>query len=232
MSLPVLVLRPEPGNAATCARLRDAGCDARALPLFALETVDWDAPDPAHYDALLLTSAAAARLAGSGLTALARLPVHAVGAATADAARAAGLAVATIGTGGAAALLAGLDAPQRLLWLAGAERTAIDPPAGISIDALTVYRARPLAVAPVTGPAIAMVHSAAAARQLAALASEPAAIHIVAISAAAAAAAGSGWGGLSIATRPDDAEMVALAAKLCHDTADTGAQAGKYGGTA
>lgn len=235
MTLPVVVLRPEPGNAATCTRLRDAGCDARAMPLFATEPVGWDVPAAKDFDALLLTSAAAARHAGAGLAALSGLHVHAVGPATADAARVAGLTVASSGSGGAAALLATLPAPLRLLWLAGEERTEFAPPAAITLDTRIVYRARPLSPGGIAGPAIAMLHSAAAAQRLAALAGERGTIRLVAISAAVANAAGAGWHSVAIATRPDDAEMVALAAKLCHDDGEGRAVTShdaKDGGTA
>nr|WP_241769309.1 uroporphyrinogen-III synthase [Sphingomonas melonis] len=102
----VLVVRPEPGTARTLARLRALGVDAAAFPLFATVPVPWQAPDPAAHDALLITSANAVRHAGPTLAALAHLPVIAVGAQTAAAARAAGLAVAVVGTGGVAEALA------------------------------------------------------------------------------------------------------------------------------
>ena len=57
------------------------------MPLFSVESLAWKVPDAASFDALLLTSANAVRQAGAGLTQLRGLPVHAVGAATATAAR-------------------------------------------------------------------------------------------------------------------------------------------------
>jgi uroporphyrinogen-III synthase len=57
----VAVLRPEPGNAATCARAATAGFAPLALPFFAVRAIAWATPDPAHYDALVLTSANALR---------------------------------------------------------------------------------------------------------------------------------------------------------------------------
>ena len=63
----VLVLRPEPGNAETCARLRARGIDAVGMPLFAVVPVDWTCPDPAAFDALLgggLTPGTATLLSG------------------------------------------------------------------------------------------------------------------------------------------------------------------------
>ena len=40
----VLVLRPEPGASATVERARARGLDAFAVPLFAIEPLDWDVP--------------------------------------------------------------------------------------------------------------------------------------------------------------------------------------------
>ena len=110
MSRPIAVLRPEPGNGATVAAIEAAGGMAIRLPLFAAAPVAWHAPDPAAFDALLLTSANALRHGGPELAALRSLPVHAVGGATAAAARQAGFAVAHAGTGDGAALVAAAEA--------------------------------------------------------------------------------------------------------------------------
>ena len=48
--LPLIVTRPEPGNAATVERAREMGFDARAMPLFAARALDWAAP-PVEDDA-------------------------------------------------------------------------------------------------------------------------------------------------------------------------------------
>ncbi len=80
---PLAVLRPEPGNAATAARIAAAGARTIRLPLFAVGPLAWTPPDPAVHDALLLTSANAVRQAGPGLAGYRTLPVHAVGAAPA-----------------------------------------------------------------------------------------------------------------------------------------------------
>ena len=53
----VVVVRPEPGHAATIAALREAGLDAMSLPLFAAHAVEWTPPEPDTFDALLFTSA-------------------------------------------------------------------------------------------------------------------------------------------------------------------------------
>src|SRR5204862_3541714 len=102
----VIVLRPEPGASATVGRARRRGIEAVALPLFETEPIAWEAPDPARFDALLLTSANAVRLGGDQLDALRALPVHAVGEATAYAAREAGFEVASISDAGVDRLVA------------------------------------------------------------------------------------------------------------------------------
>ena len=213
----VLVLRPMPGNADTVGRLAALGIVAAPLPLFAVEPVTWEVPSSESFDALLLTSANAVRHAGQGLAALDHLPVWCVGEATATAARDAGLTVARVGSGGVAALVSGTA--DRLLWLCGEERSALPEEAERQVTVIPVYRTRALLfpASVLAEPCVALLHSARAARRFAQLASKRASIAIVAISEAAAAAAGEGWNSVAVATRPDDAEMVAIAAKLCQD---------------
>ena len=64
MSRPLAVLRPEPGNGATAARIEELGFRAIRLPLFAVRALAWTMPDAADHDALLLTSANAVRFGG------------------------------------------------------------------------------------------------------------------------------------------------------------------------
>jgi uroporphyrinogen-III synthase len=206
----VLVLRPEPGNARTCAALIAAGLEPVALPLFAAVPVAWSPPDPAAYDALLLTSAQAVRLAGKGLARVAGLPVVAVGAATAAAARAAGLDVAIVGDGDAAAAVSRAGKFPRLLHLAGREHVAQPGAAATSV----VYASEALPVAQETLAAaidaVAMLHSARAAQRFALLSKDLARqrIGIAALSPAIAAAAGPGWRRVIVADRPDDHALI------------------------
>jgi uroporphyrinogen-III synthase len=221
--LPLIVTRPNPGGAATLARARALGLDARHLPLFAARPLAWTAPDPLDFDALLLTSAQAARLGGTELARLAGLPVHAVGAATADAATAAGLRVTEIGASDAQTLIDAMTSRgiARILWLCGRDRTDFDA-RGAAISALPSYAVD--AVPPpaewavlVAAPAVLLAHSARAAERIAALVPGARAhLALVAISAKAASAAGAGWGDIAVAERPDDAAMLALAHALCH----------------
>lgn len=211
----VIVLRPEPGNAATVARLASSGVAAISAPLFAIEPLPWKPPAKAGFDALLLTSANALRMSGTGLAALAGLPAWCVGEATAMATRAAGLSVARVGTAGVAALVG--DGAEKLLWLCGADHTALPPAVAARVTAVPVYCAseRAIGTAIFDQPCIALLHSARAARKLLALVPDRAAVTIIAISPAVAATAGDGWDAVAVASSPDDAEMVAIAAKLC-----------------
>lgn len=220
---PILVTRAEPGNAATVARARDSGLDARPVPLFAARALDWQAPDPGDFDALLLTSAQALRLAGSELGRLTALPVYAVGTATAAAAEAAGLTVAMTGPGDAQSLIDAMTSSTKtpsILWLCGRERTAFDA-RGARLAPLPVYVVDPVDPPPdwerlTAAPATLLAHSARGAARIAALAgSRRRHLSLVAISAATAAAAGEGWAAVTVTERPDDAAMVTAAYALC-----------------
>lgn len=213
-----IVLRPEPGNARTAARLQAVGVSATRCPLFAVAPIKWEPPDPARYDALLLTSANAVRHAGPGLRGLSPLPAVAVGAATAATAREAGLRVALTGTGGVAALVEAARAAgfERLLHLAGRDR--VTSPAA---DAVIVYASDAVAIDPATvrgwAGRVALLHSTRAARRFAELVDAPdkrAAIGIAALSPAVLAAAGEGWAIHAAADLPRDAALVAVARAL------------------
>lgn len=221
--LPLIVTRADPGGAATVRRARMLGIDAHAMPLFATRALHWSPPDPAAFDALLLTSAQAVRLGGAGLAALAALPVHAVGEATAHVATEAGLRVATIGPGTAQGLFEMLErnGPARILWLCGRDRTAFDA-RGVDLVPLPVYAADPVDPPPLwtvltAAPAVVMAHSARGAARIADLVGAARKhLTLLAISPKAASAAGPGWGDVRIAERPDDAAMLAEAHALCH----------------
>lgn len=220
MTARVAVLRPEPGNARTAERARARGFEVLARPLFEVRPVAWTPPDPASYDALLLTSAAVLRHAGPGLDALARLPVVAVGPETARAARAAGLEVVIIGEGGAdhALTLARARGLGRLLHLAGRERM----PDAAGVDPLVVYASEELPIEAgwtrILGRGwTALLHSPRAAARLAALVDHDGApkadIAVAALGPAVLAAAGGGWRSASAALRPDDESLLDLVAR-------------------
>lgn len=221
--VPLIVTRPEPGNAATVARARSLGFDVHAMPLFAARPLHWTPPAAADFDALLLTSAFAARLAGPGLAALASLPAYAVGAATAAAAVATGLTVERTGAADAQWLLGEMASQKirRILWLCGRERSGLDF-GDVVITALPCYAVDPVDPPPawknlLGAPAILLAHSARAVARIAALVgTDRAHLSLVAISPAAAAAAGQGWREVAAADQPDDAAMLAQASALWH----------------
>jgi uroporphyrinogen-III synthase len=214
----LFVLRPEPAASWTVDKARSMGLDACSIPLFELEPVEWSAPDPAGFDAILLTSANAANLAGARLEYLRALPVHAVGEATAVAARVAGLGVATVGSGGVDQLLNTVEPDCRLLHLCGEDRRSPAAPKQ-AITTLTVYRAKPTRAVELRAleGAVAVLHSPRASLRLAELIApaERKAIRIAAISEATAEAAGKGWQQVPVARAPNDTELLALAARLC-----------------
>lgn len=211
----LLLLRPEPGLSASAERARALGLEVIAFPLFRVEPVAWQAPDPAEFDALLLTSANAVRLGGSELAKLRDLPVTAVGEATAAAARDAGFRVETIGNGNAVDLLAGLPRSLKLLHVAGEDHRNIgDRP----IERRIAYRAEAIEAPrlPSLEGLVAAVHSPRAGKRLAELAALRSATAIAAISKAAAEACGGAWEKVDVAEQPNDKCLLALAARLCH----------------
>jgi uroporphyrinogen-III synthase len=219
MNRPVAVLRPEPGNAATAARLEAIGLTAIRLPLFESLALDWIAPDPAKFDALILTSGNAPRLAGPALALFSRLPVYAVGQATAEAAHAAGLSVVEIGHSDARSLIAQAREHDvsRALFLSGRERTI--EPGGIIAEAIAVYASDPIpANVSLLDGAVALLHSPRAAHRLSALIDDSSIrrehITLAVLSSAVAAAAGDGWRRVTVAATPNDAALIACARDL------------------
>ncbi|MEO6092835.1 MAG: uroporphyrinogen-III synthase, partial [Novosphingobium sp.] len=174
---------------------------------------------------LLIGSANALRHGGPGLAAYRGKPASAVGAHTAAAARAAGFDVVAVGEGGLQAVLDRLGpSDQRLLRLAGATRVPLVAPPGVTIDEQIVYASEPLPypeplAALLREPAVALLHSAEAARRFAQLcdhhAIPRARLVLAAIGPRVASAAGSGWGRLAVATAPNDAALLALAGEMC-----------------
>jgi uroporphyrinogen-III synthase len=199
MSRPIAVLRPEPGNRVTAAAIEARGRTTIRMPLFEVRPQAWQMPDAEGFDALILTSANALRHGGPALSALHRLPVYAVGKATADAALRGGFHVVCVGEEGADSLIVRAEAAgvRRALHLAGRERTI--EASGIVAQVVTVYaseRRAPDDVAKLAG-SIVLVQSARGAAWLGELvdmhAIDRRGIALVAVSAPVAAAAGSGW---------------------------------------
>ena len=216
----LVILRPEPGAGATARRAQAIGLEPVAMPLFEIEPLDWAAPEPGGFDALLLTSANAVRNGGPGLASLRGLPVYAVGEASAAAAREAGFEIAASGERGVGHLLDSIPAGLRLLHPCGEHRTPTE--ARQAIAAVPVYRSAelpmPAGFQRIEGEVV-MVHSPRSGRRLAELVDrariDRGKVRIAAISAAAAAAAGPGWERCAAAAAPDEAALLALAARLC-----------------
>ncbi|MEM5470748.1 uroporphyrinogen-III synthase [Hoeflea sp. AS60] len=143
----VLVTRPEPGGQRTAERLAALGHDPVLMPLFetmVTATID-DLPPADEVSGLIATSARAFALFKSGdvtQSGLRNVPIHAVGPATAQAARDAGFVDVREGGGTASALSQTLMAarmkpregrnpvgsdvrPGALVYLAGVPRTPV-----------------------------------------------------------------------------------------------------------
>ena len=225
--VPLVVIRPEPGCAATVSAARDAGLDPQGFPLFAVTPRSWSAPPPDAHDALLLGSANAIRHAGPGLAAVRHLPAYAVGDATADVARAAGITVIGQGQGGLQSVLGQLDpAHRRLLRLAGEERIALTPPSGVTMAERVVYASRAQPMPPelvklLGEPALVALHSAEAAHHFAAECVRNglrrARLRLCALGPRIAAAAGDGWGEVAVAADTSDRALLAFARQMCQD---------------
>lgn len=216
----VLILRPEPGARETAARAAAIGLDPLVAPLFTVRALDWTPPETA--EAVLMTSANAARHGGAGLARLLNLPCYTVGEATAAAARAAGFADVRTGPGdgAAAAGMMAADGVRRALHLCGRDHVA--PEAGIEIDRRIAYEAVAVEALPeaartaLRSGAVALLHSPRAAALFARLVPDKAGLRVAAISPAAAAAAGDGWAVVASAEAPRDQPLLELAAKLCN----------------
>ncbi len=224
----IFILRPQPGADATAARARALGLDPVVLPLYAVEPLTWSPPDPARFDALMLTSANAVRHAGPGLMRYAGLPLYVVGEATARAAQEHGLEPFAVGEAGAAALIdrIGQAGHQTVLHLCGADVGDAES-ASLDIVRIPVYRSvdngDEVDLAGQLRPDdVLAVHSPRAGKRLTALVRPEARarLSVVAISPQALAAIGDSWAVAQAASSPTDAAMLALALELCHKPGD------------
>ena len=222
----IFAIRPEPGLQATLQAARDLGLAIIGRPLFEVHPVGWNAPDPADFDALLVGSANAFRHGGAALEKFVSLPVHAVGEATAEAAREAGFTVAHIGEGGLQTVVDAAKTPVRFLRLAGADHVDIDMPKGVQVKPVVVYDVRAI---PLTGgdeislrasDSLVLLHSAAAARHFASEVDrrglDRAALSLACLGPRIAKAAGKGWKRVKTPPQPSDAALLELARDMCH----------------
>lgn len=217
----LLVTRPLPAGAATAARLQARGHAVTLAPLMATEAVAWRPPDSVP-DAVMLTSAFAARLAGPGADALRHLPVFAVGSATARAAQEAGFADVRAVGGTAQALLDDVAAAGlvSIVHLSGEDRTLVVVPAGLAVATRTVYRAQLLPLATLPAVDWVLLYSPRSAAHFAAeverLGVGRSTVSVAAISTATLAAAGDGWHATAVATEPTEDALLAAIGIPCH----------------
>jgi len=217
----LVILRPEPGARASLERARTLGLDAVSMPLFGIRPLAWTPPDAAMFDAVLATSANALRHGGPGLGQFRHLPLHAVGEATAEAARGAAFGNVMAGGSDVDALLGSLGPGLRLFHPCGHDRRDLSE-ARQRIRSVPVYAAEALPMpdgfAAIAGVVVA-VHSPRAGARLAELAEtaaiERSSIRIAAISEAAAIAARDGWEVVASAREPSDGALLELCARLC-----------------
>ncbi|MGB3752285.1 MAG: uroporphyrinogen-III synthase [Parerythrobacter sp.] len=219
----IFAIRAEPGLSATLAAGRALGLAITPAPLFTIAPVAWQPPAAVGFDALLIGSANAIRHGGKALQRYKSLPVHAVGARTAEAAREAGLAVASEGSCGLQALLDTMPPGTRLLRLGGEERVVLDPPAGVTLAEHAIYRAQAKAMDAALADrfqqgGVVLLHSAAAARHFAAecarLILDRSRLALALIGPRLQPDTGTGWRETAIAPQPTDAALLAAAAKL------------------
>lgn len=224
MTRPLLIIRPQPDADATAERARALGLEPRLYPLFDAAPLDWQPPDPGRFDAVLLTSANTIRHGGEALARYRHLPVYAVGARTAEAARSFGFPeVVTAGPDAQTTVRRMSEEGHRAVFHpGGAHVRAVDPDA-LDLLHVPVYhmvesgKAEGLAAALHDRPVV-LVHSPRAGERLRALIEEASMsqIGIVAISPAALDACGPGWGRAVAAETPDDPAMLALTRQICH----------------
>lgn len=215
----LIILRPEPGASSSVERAKALGLDAFSMPLFGVHSLAWAPPDPDLFDAVLATSANALRHGGIGLELFGHLPLHAVGEATAEAAREAGFTDVAAGSGDVDALLRALPSALRLFYPCGRERRDLSQ-ARQAILSVPVYAAEALPLSegfPAIAGSVVAVHSPRAGARLAELvrSSDRSSVRIAAISEAAAQAADTGWDEVASAALPNDRALLELAARLC-----------------
>lgn len=223
MTLPLLILRPEPGASATARRAEEIGLSSIRYPLFEVRARAWDPPDPAGFDAMLLTSANTLRCAGPHLELYRHLPVYAVGEVTAEAAKRLGFQIAGIGHSGAQAAseIIAARGHGRVFHPGGRDRRDFNPGPLVIVrryvyESVEAGSAEGL-TAVMPREAVALLHSPRGGIRLAQLVPmiERSRLHLAAISPAVLDAAGAGWASGDAAPRPQDEALLVLAATLC-----------------
>lgn len=206
----------------TAARAEHSGWDVVKLPLFAVEPLYWEPPDAAQFDAVLTTSANSLRFGGPALGRYRHLPLYAVGAQTAKAARDMGFETIVTGDAGAAAMADRLRADRRIrVFHPTGEASRPFDDSGLTVTRIALYaaaRVTPSALGVIRDGAVLLVHSPRSARYLDELYRAQSiardSLSIVAISEAALARAGTGWKAACAADRPTDIAMLETALSL------------------
>lgn len=221
-TLPLIIIRPEPGNAATLAAARERGLTAQGYPLFDIAPVAWQTPAK-PFAAILAGSANVFRHGGAQLHELLQLPVVAVGATTAEAARNAGFTVTQVGEGGLQPLVETLPVGE-YLRLAGQDRVRLSPPEGVRICTRVVYAARQRHVphelaARLEKGAVVLLHSGEAARHFRAQCERIEVsmenIYLACLAPRIADHAGAGWAAVCVSASRTDTDLLELAATMC-----------------
>jgi uroporphyrinogen-III synthase len=229
-SMRLLVTRPEPDAERTAAVLRQMGHAPVIAPVLRIETVA-AAFGAGPFAAVIMTSANAARAVAEHprLGELTGLPVFAVGARTAQAARQAGFAAVASADGGRpelVRLVASRVQGGRLLYLAGEDRSGDVAGAladqGLAVETVVSYRAvvaqnfaRDFRAVLAAGPLDGVLHYSRRSAQAflaAAAAVLPAVLKIqhYCLSADVAAPLQAAGATVRIAARPEEAALVEL----------------------
>ncbi|TGT39542.1 uroporphyrinogen-III synthase [Mesorhizobium sp. M8A.F.Ca.ET.165.01.1.1] len=232
--LRILVTRPEPGASRTARKLKEMGFEPLLLPLTETTALPVDAKAvPDDVAAVAITSANAVRHASGDLVAaLSRLPCHAVGKRTAEAARKVGFLSVSEGPGDAEALADGMATAfsgKTIVYLCGRVRFAafeqkleaayVQVHAVETYDTLAVSYSDEAILPLLSGQAVDVVllYSANAAAAMQVLARRPALqkafekTRFFVLSARIAAAFGDSAGkAIRVAARPDEEALLAL----------------------
>ncbi|MBZ9908875.1 uroporphyrinogen-III synthase [Mesorhizobium sp. BR115XR7A] len=232
--LRVLVTRPEPGASRTARKLEEMGFEPLLLPLTETMALPVDAKAiPEDVAAVAITSANAVRHAPRDLIAvLSKLPCHAVGRRTAEAARKAGFLSVNEGPGDAEALADGMAiafSGKTIVYLCGRvrfpafeqklEAAHAQAHAVETYDTLAVSYSDEAILPLISGQSVDVVllYSAMAAAEMQTLARRLTLqqafekTRFFALSARIAAAFGGGTGkAMHVAARPDEEALLAL----------------------
>lgn len=210
---------------------RTLGLPMDGAPLFAIQPCEWQTPDPADFDGILLGSANAIRHGGDDLEHWRGKPAYVVGQTTAAVAKEAGFSIAMTGTGGLQELVEILAGEKlHLLRLAAIDHVPLDLPDTITLETRIAYESRTLPMerelaARILPGSIVLLHSASAAGHFAhecdRLGIATGDLHLVTLgsriddAAVKALKPGTNWGSVRHSVHPDDTALLALAHQMC-----------------